>query len=72
VHVLCCGLPLLIAAGAFTGLGAVLGNGLLFAVGSAILAVALAAAVRRARRGSDAQCCPSSARPQDVTASGRR
>jgi hypothetical protein len=72
LHVLCCGLPLLIAAGAFTGFGAVFGNGLLLAVGAALLAVAVAAAVRRARRGSEARCCPSSARPRDFSESGRR
>jgi uncharacterized membrane protein len=69
LHVLCCGLPLLIAAGAFAGFGAVLGNGLLVATGVAALAVAFA--VRRVRRGSDAACCAADAMPQGLIDSGR-
>ncbi|MDP9435028.1 MAG: hypothetical protein M3P93_07475, partial [Actinomycetota bacterium] len=57
LHVLCCGLPLLIAAGAFTGAGAVLGNGPLVAAGLLALLAALAVAVRRGRRSTDDDCC---------------
>jgi predicted lipid-binding transport protein (Tim44 family) len=56
LHVLCCGLPLLIAAGAFTGAGALLGNGTLLAAGLLAVLAAAAFAVRRSRRLSD-DCC---------------
>jgi predicted lipid-binding transport protein (Tim44 family) len=55
LHVLCCGLPLLIAAGAFTGAGAVLGNGTLLAAGLLAVLAAVAFAARRSRRPDD--CC---------------
>ena len=61
LHVLCCGLPLLIAAGAFTGAGAVLGSGALVAAGLLAMAVAVVVAVRRTRRAADADCCPANA-----------
>lgn len=59
LHVLCCGLPLLLAAGAFGGVGALLGSPLLLAVGAvAVLAAVVPAVVRmRTRR---AACCPTS------------
>jgi predicted lipid-binding transport protein (Tim44 family) len=57
LHVLCCGLPLLIAAGAFTGAGALLGNGTLLAAGLLAVLAAAAFAVRRSRRPSDDDCC---------------
>lgn len=74
LHVLCCGLPLLIAAGAFTGAGAVLGSGALVAAGLAAVAVAMALAVRRSRRAADnADCCPADAPDADARAlSGQR
>ncbi len=56
LHLLCCGVPLLIAAGAFTGAGAAMGSTTLLAVGVAAAAVA----VRRARRApgtADSDCC---------------
>lgn len=56
-HVLCCGLPLLVAAGAFTGAGAVLGNGALVAAGLLAMLAAVAVAVRRARRSGQDDCC---------------
>ncbi len=49
LHVLCCGLPLLIAAGAFTGAGALLGNGTLIAAGMLMVLAAVAVAVPRGR-----------------------
>lgn len=58
LHVLCCGLPLLIAAGAFTGAGALLGSGALVGAGLLAAAVAVVVAVRRDRRATDANCCP--------------
>lgn len=61
LHVLCCGLPLLIAAGAFTGAGALLGSGALVAAGLLVMALAVGVAVRRAGRAGDADCCPTDA-----------
>ncbi len=57
LHVLCCGLPLLIAAGAFTGAGALLGNGALVTAGLLAVLGAVAVAVRRSRRPADDDCC---------------
>jgi hypothetical protein len=57
LHVLCCGLPLLIAAGAFTGAGALLGNGALVAAGLLAVLAAVAFAVRRGRRAPGEDCC---------------
>lgn len=51
LHLLCCGLPLLIAAGAFTGAGAALGSSTLVAAGAAAAVAAVLVAVRRARSG---------------------
>jgi membrane protein implicated in regulation of membrane protease activity len=75
LHLLCCGLPLLIAAGAFTGAGAAaLGSTTLVAMGVAAAVVAVLFAVRRARsgRGSvDGDCCD--VRPDDErVATGER
>lgn len=61
LHVLCCGLPLLLAAGAFTGAGALLGSGALVAAGLLMVAVAVAVAVRRGRRAAQDGCCPTNA-----------
>lgn len=58
--ILCCGLPLLIGAGVFTGASALLGNGALVAVGLVAVLVAVAVAVRRSRRAADADCCRTS------------
>ncbi len=57
LHVLCCGLPLLVAAGAFTGAGALLGNGALVAAGLLAVLAAVAVAVRRSRHAADDDCC---------------
>jgi O-antigen/teichoic acid export membrane protein len=60
LNILCCGLPLLIAAGAFTGAGAALGSAALVAVGATAAAVAVLFAVWRARGGRgavDGDCC---------------
>ena len=56
-HVLCCGLPLLIAAGAFTGAGALLDSGALVASGLLGVLAAVGLAVRRARRHRQDDCC---------------
>jgi hypothetical protein len=72
LHVLCCGLPLLIAAGAFTGLGAVLGNGTWATVGIVTLAAAVLVRVRRAERSNDAACCAPAASVKGLMESGRR
>jgi hypothetical protein len=64
LHVLCCGLPVLIAAGTFAGFGALLGSGLFIGVGVAVLTGAVALAVPRLRRSSDPQCCAPSRTPQ--------
>ena len=57
LHVLCCGLPLLIAAGAFTGAGALLDSGALVAIGLLGVLAAVGLAVRRSRGARDADCC---------------
>ncbi len=57
LHVLCCGLPLLVAAGAFTGAGALLGNGALVAAGLLAVLAAVAVAVQRGRRPAGDDCC---------------
>jgi hypothetical protein len=57
LHVLCCGLPLLFAAGALGGVGALLGSPALLAAGAAAVVVALALGAGRARRASGADCC---------------
>ena len=57
LHVLCCGLPLLIAAGAFAGAGALLDSGALVAVGLLGVLATVGLAVRRSRRASHADCC---------------
>jgi hypothetical protein len=57
LHVLCCGLPLLVAAGAFTGAGALLGNGALVAAGLLAVLAAVAVAVRRGGRATGDDCC---------------
>jgi hypothetical protein len=72
LHVLCCGLPLLIAAGAFTGFGAALGNGTWVAVGIVALAVAVLGWTRRARRSNDVECCAPAASAKRLIESGRR
>jgi hypothetical protein len=57
LHVLCCGLPLLVAAGAFGGVGALLGSPALLAAGAAAAVVALVLGAGRARRARGADCC---------------
>ena len=66
LHVLCCGLPLLLAAGAFTGAGALLGNGALVAAGLLAVLAAVAAAVRRARRSDQDDCCSTTGSDADA------
>jgi len=62
LHVVCCGLPLLIAAGVLGGTGALLSSPVLLAVGVLVLLAAGAVAVRRLRgsgpAGPDACCLP--------------
>ena len=74
LHVVCCGLPLLIAAGAFTGAGALLGSGVLVAIGLAAVAAAVGLAIRRGRRAADdADCCTvTGADADDRALSGQR
>jgi hypothetical protein len=57
LHVLCCGLPLLVAAGAFTGAGALLGNGALVAAGLLAVLAAVAVAIRGGRGPAGDDCC---------------
>jgi hypothetical protein len=57
VHVLCCGLPLLIAAGVVTSAGGLLRNPVVLAVGVGLLIAAVAPALRRARAARGAECC---------------
>jgi hypothetical protein len=65
LHVLCCGLPLLLAAGAFGGTGALLGSPLLLAAGAVAVMAAVALAVRQVRgRRDDACCTPTGAAQQ--------
>jgi hypothetical protein len=71
LHVLCCGLPLLLAAGAFTGAGAVLGNGALVAAGVLAVLAAVAVAGRRGRRAGQEDCC-SVSDTEAPTMSGQR
>jgi hypothetical protein len=56
LHVLCCGLPLLLGAGFLGGAGALLGSPLLLA--TAVLVLAVAAVGMRARRRREACCSP--------------
>ena len=56
LHVLCCGVPLLLGAGALGGAGALLGSPLLLA--TAVLVLVLAAVGMRARRRREACCSP--------------
>jgi hypothetical protein len=58
LHVLCCGLPLLIAAGVVTGVGGLLRNPLVLAVGVGTLIAAVLPALRRAGATRDGECCP--------------
>lgn len=71
LHVLCCGLPLLIAAGAFASFGAVLGNGTWVTVGIVTLAAAILVRFRRARRSNGAACCVPAAPARGLIESGR-
>ncbi len=57
LHVLCCGVPLLIAAGALGGAGALLGNPVLLVGGATTAVAAVMFAVRR-RGGGAPRCCP--------------
>lgn len=75
LHLLCCGLPLLIAAGAFTGAGAALGSTTLVTVGVAAAAAAVLLAVRRARRATgtpDSDCCAVQPDDDRMPTGGRR
>ena len=73
LHVLCCGLPLLLAAGALNGAGAVLGDGALVAAGLLALLAAVAVAVRRARKMGQDDCCSTSGSEADaLTLTGQR
>jgi hypothetical protein len=75
LHILCCGLPLLIAAGAFTGAGAALGSTTLVAVGVAAAVGAVLFAVRRDRGGrqaTDRDCCAMQPADDRLPTGGRR
>ncbi len=74
LHILCCGLPLLIAAGAFTGAGAALGSAALVAVGvaAAAAAVLLAVHARRAPGTADSDCCAVQPDDDRLPTGGRR
>jgi hypothetical protein len=74
LHVLCCGLPLLIAAGAFTGAGTLLGNGALVATGLLAVLAAVAVAVRRGGRSAGDDCCgtPTASETAGVVLSEKR
>lgn len=61
LHVLCCGLPLLLGAGVLGGAGALLGSPLLLA--TAVLALVVAAVGVRARRRGKACCSPTELPP---------
>ena len=56
LHVLCCGLPLLLGAGFLGGAGALLGSPLLLA--TAVVVLGVAAVGMRARRRREACCSP--------------
>lgn len=68
LHVLCCGLPLLLGAGFFGGAGALLGSPLLLA--TAVLALVVAAVSVMARRRREA-CCPPTELPSPAGAIDR-
>lgn len=55
--VVCCGLPLLIAGGALSGAGALLGNPWVLGAAALVLVVGLTRWLRRSSSG-DATCCP--------------
>lgn len=65
LHLLCCGLPLLIAAGALGAAGSALGNPWVIAAAAALAASALIWTLRRRRRqgapGETEDCCASGA-----------
>jgi hypothetical protein len=67
LHVLCCGLPLLLAAGLVTGVGGLLRNPVVLGVGVALLGAALLPALRRARAERDDDCCRPATRPETST-----
>lgn len=68
-HLLCCGLPLLIAAGTLGATGSVLGNPWLIAAAVALTAGALIWTLRRrgngASRETEGCCAPGAASDQD-------
>lgn len=69
LHLLCCGLPLLIAAGALGAAGSALGNPWVIAAAVALAAVALAWTLRRRRVGPSGEtedcCAPGAVSDQD-------
>lgn len=62
LHVLCCGLPLLVASGVLSGAGALLTSPVLLTAGAVVAGAAVLVALRRARRSDEPPCC--SAEPQ--------
>lgn len=68
-HLLCCGLPLLIAAGALGAAGSVLGNPWFITAAVALAAVTLVWALRRRRAGASGEtedcCAPDALSDQD-------
>lgn len=60
LHVLCCGLPLLIVSGGLGGTGALTSSPVLLGAGAVVLLVVAALGVRRMRAGGSAgaeSCC---------------
>ncbi len=57
LHLLCCGVPLLVAAGVLTGAGGVLGSPVVLVAGVALLALAVVLGVRRAALPRPDDCC---------------
>lgn len=68
LHVLCCGLPLLVAAGALGAAGSFLGNPSIILAAVGLAAVALLWALRRRRPGVSGEvedCCAPAASASD-------
>lgn len=74
LHVLCCGLPLLIAAGALGAAGSILANPWVIAAAVFLAAGALVWALQRRRKGSSGDtkdCCAPAAESGQDPAPGR-
>ncbi|MEV8338857.1 hypothetical protein [Leucobacter sp. NPDC077196] len=74
LHVLCCGLPLLIAAGALGAAGSILANPWVIAVAVLMAAGVLVWALQRRRKGASVDtkdCCAPAARSDQDPVPGR-